>query len=155
MPLPIDLLPPSRPSALSPGQGVPNSFESAAVQSAITHAEPLRAPKKRKSAVADLPGAYSDSSLLSASLTQTEVQTSSATRYGRVPRKSRKLTILSDEEDQDTSCSAPDCTVTDTNLPMAVCSGPACGSRVFVSEFPQPFSISHVIFTRRTSAVLV
>ena len=50
------------------------------------------------------------------------------TRSRRVPKKSKKLIVLSDEEDEETRfCSIPHCTVTNGYLPMV-----ACNSRVFL-----------------------
>ncbi|KAJ7906166.1 hypothetical protein B0H13DRAFT_2021440 [Mycena leptocephala] len=54
-----------------------------------------------------------------------------STRFGRVPKKSKKLIVMSDN-DNNIQCSAPDCTVGDANIPMVACSGPACDSQAHI-----------------------
>ncbi|KAJ7429017.1 hypothetical protein B0H11DRAFT_1946378 [Mycena galericulata] len=53
-------------------------------------------------------------------------QSGSKTRSGRVTKKTKKLIILSDDEDEESrACTSPNCTVLDES-PMIACSGPAC-----------------------------
>ncbi|KAJ7908013.1 hypothetical protein B0H13DRAFT_2017604 [Mycena leptocephala] len=54
-----------------------------------------------------------------------------STRFGRVPKKSKKMIVMSDNDDN-IQCSAPDCTVGDANIPMVACSGPACDSQAHI-----------------------
>ncbi|KAJ7738059.1 hypothetical protein DFH07DRAFT_779119 [Mycena maculata] len=42
----------------------------------------------------------------------------------------KKMIVLSDEEMEEKSCCVPNCTMTEPNLPMVACSGPACDSQV-------------------------
>ncbi|KAJ7753931.1 hypothetical protein DFH07DRAFT_773945 [Mycena maculata] len=42
----------------------------------------------------------------------------------------KKMIVLSDKEMEEKSCCVPNCTMTELNLPMLACSGPACDSQL-------------------------
>ncbi|KAJ7443766.1 hypothetical protein B0H11DRAFT_1931434 [Mycena galericulata] len=67
-----------------------------------------------------------DLPLASAADSQRSEHNGLKTRSGRATKKSKKLIVVSDDEDEESKvCTAPNCTVYDDS-PMVACSGPAC-----------------------------
>ncbi|KAJ6546314.1 hypothetical protein B0H10DRAFT_2202838 [Mycena sp. CBHHK59/15] len=73
---------------------------------------------KRKLALVDSP-ADSSGSIVGPSAEQQLLLPT--TRFGRVPKKSKKLVVLSDDDNEDVSCCIQNCMVVDANIPMVTC----------------------------------